>query len=43
MSGNYFDLNMDMLESGYSYGVKFTYYVNGSYVEQPETFKFRVE
>jgi hypothetical protein len=43
MSGNYFDLNMDMLESGYSYGIKFTYYVNGSYVEQPEIFKFRVE
>jgi len=43
ISGNYFDLSMDMLESGYSYGIKFTYYANGSYKEQPEVFKFKVE
>ena len=43
VSGSYFDLDMTLLESGYAYGVKFAYYVNGKYLEQPETFKFRVE
>jgi len=43
ISGNYFDLNMDMLESGFSYGIKLAYYVNGGYREQPEVFKFRVD
>ncbi len=43
ISGNYFDLNMDMLESGYAYGIKLAYYTNGRYDEQPEVFKFRVE
>jgi hypothetical protein len=43
ISGNYFDLNMDILESGYSYGMKLAYYTNGRYDEQPETFKFRVD
>ena len=43
VSGNYFDLDMNMLEPGYSYALKFTYYVNGKYKEQPETFKFKVE
>ena len=42
-SGSYFDLDMSLLEPGYAYGLKFTYYVNGSYHEQPELFKFRVE
>jgi hypothetical protein len=44
-SGSYFDLDMQMLEAGYMYGIKFAYYNNsvGAYVEQPETFKFRVE
>jgi hypothetical protein len=44
-SGSYFDLDMKMLEAGYMYGIKFAYYNNsvGSWVEQPETFKFRVE
>ena len=43
--GSYFDLDMQMLEKGYMYGIKFAYYNNsvGSWVEQPETFKFRVE
>jgi hypothetical protein len=43
--GNYFDLDTNLLEAGYSYAIKFSYY-NGSinsYLEQPETFKFRVE
>jgi len=45
VSGNYFDLDISMLEGGYSYGVKFVYYNDSSkdWVEQPEEFKFRVE
>jgi len=45
VSGNYFDLDMSMLEADYMYGIRFAYYNNsiGSYVEQPEVFKFRVE
>jgi hypothetical protein len=43
MSGNYFDLSMNLLQPGYQYGVKFSYYVNGSYKEQEEVFKFKVE
>ena len=42
-SGNYFDLKMDLLESGYAYGIKLAYYNNGRYDEQPEVFKFRVD
>ena len=34
---------MDILESGYSYGLKFSYYTNGRYAEQSEVFKFRVD
>jgi len=43
--GNYFDLDTNLFEAGYSYAIKFSYYNGsiGSYVEQPETFKFRVE
>jgi hypothetical protein len=43
--GNYFDLDINLFEAGYSYAIKFSYYNGsiGSYVEQPETFKFRVE
>ena len=43
VSGNYFNLDMTLLESGYMYDVAFAYYLNGVYKEQPETFKFRVE
>ena len=45
LSGSYFDLDMEMLESGYMYGIRLAYYNNSvnSWVEQPETFKFRVE
>jgi len=43
MSGNYFDLDMSLLEKDYAYGIKFVFYVNGKYVEQNEAFKFRVE
>jgi len=45
VSGNYFDFKIDLLEPGYSYGIKIAYYnetVN-SYVEQPYEWKFRVE
>tara|TARA_R110002033_G_scaffold157140_1_gene193269 strand:- start:281 stop:439 length:159 start_codon:yes stop_codon:yes gene_type:complete len=45
VSGNYFDLDMRALEPGYAYAIKLAYYNGsiGSWVEQPETFKFRVE
>ncbi len=43
VSGNYFDFDMSLLQTGYSYGLKFMYYQNNSYHEQPEIFKFRVE
>ena len=41
--GNYFDLDMSMLEEGYSYGIKLVYKSDTVYHEQPEIFKFRVE
>lgn len=45
VSGNYFDLDLDMLETGYTYGLKFSFYEDSvsSYREQPYTFKIRVE
>ncbi len=43
VSGSYFDYDMSLLEPGYMYGFKFAYYVNGSYIDQPQIFKFRVE
>ena len=45
VSGNYFDLKIDLLEPGYSYGIKVAYYQEtvGNYVEQPYMWKFRVE
>jgi hypothetical protein len=42
-SGSYFDLNLEMLEGDTVYTIKFMYLINGTYVEQPEEFKFRVE
>jgi len=41
-SGSYFDLDMTLLEPQYEYGIKFVYYINGLYEEQPDIFKFRV-
>ena len=41
--GNYFDLDMSLFERDFAYVFQFVYFVNGKYVEQPETFKFRVE
>ena len=43
ISGSYFDLDMQLLEPGYMYELKLSYYVNGAYQEQPESFRFRVE
>ena len=45
VSGNYFDFDMDLLDPGYSYGFRFAFYdpAVDSWLEQPYTFKFRVE
>tara|TARA_R110001599_G_scaffold139019_3_gene318604 strand:- start:3413 stop:3628 length:216 start_codon:yes stop_codon:yes gene_type:complete len=45
ISGNYFDLNMDLLEPGYEYALKFAFYDSelSSWGEQDDTFRFRVE
>ena len=43
VSGNYFDLEMSLLEPDYMYEIKFLYYLNGEYHEQDENFRFRVE
>jgi hypothetical protein len=42
-SGSYFDLDMSLLEADYTYAIKFIYYLNSQYTEQPEQFNFRVE
>ena len=43
--GNYFDLDMSLLDTGYMYELKLSYYNDsiGDWQEQPQTFKFRVE
>ena len=43
VSGNYFELDTSLFEPGYSYGIRFAYYLQGDYKEQPEVFKFRIE
>jgi len=45
VDGNYFDLNMSLLEGGYMYKIKLAYYNDSisTWVEQPYTFKFRIE
>lgn len=43
LSGSYFDLDMSLLEPGYAYGIRVAYYLQGTYKEQPEVFKFRVD
>jgi hypothetical protein len=43
VSGSYFDLDMSLLEPGYLYSIRLSYYLQGSYEEQKETFNFRVE
>jgi len=44
-SGNYFDFDMSLLEPGYAYGFKFSFYdaALSSWVEHSDVFKFRVE
>jgi hypothetical protein len=42
-SGSYFDLDMSMLQKDFAYTMNFAYHINGKYIEQPETFKFRIE
>ena len=45
VSGNYFDFDMNSLEPGYLYAFKFAFYdeQTKSWLEQDETFKFKVE
>tara|TARA_A100001515_G_scaffold144750_1_gene149878 strand:+ start:472 stop:2043 length:1572 start_codon:yes stop_codon:yes gene_type:complete len=45
VSGSYFTLDMNMLETGYAYGIKFAFYdgVAATWNEYPDVFKFRVE
>jgi hypothetical protein len=45
VSGNYFDFDMSLLEPGYQYAFKFSFYnpALSSWSEQSEVFKFRVE
>jgi len=43
VSGNYFELDTSYLESGYAYGIQFVYYLQGTYAEQPQTFKFKIK
>ena len=44
VSGNYFDLDISMLEPGYTYGIHLSIYDDAisSYVEHPAEFKFKV-
>lgn len=42
-NGNYFDLDISLLEPGYTYGIKFLVSDIEDYHESKETFKFRVE
>jgi hypothetical protein len=41
-SGSYFDFDLSMLEADNTYDIKFVYYLNGSYIEQPEKFRFKL-
>tara|TARA_R100000426_G_scaffold19771_1_gene17100 strand:+ start:14116 stop:15969 length:1854 start_codon:yes stop_codon:yes gene_type:complete len=43
VSGSYFDLEMDLFDTDTVYELDFAYLINGSYVQQPEKFRFRVE
>ena len=44
-SGSYFDLDINLLESGYTYAIKYSFYEDSvsSYREQPSIFKFKVD
>jgi hypothetical protein len=43
VSGSYFNLDMSLLEPGYSYEMQFVYFNNNNYTNVKDTFKFRVE
>jgi len=43
VSGNYFELDTSLLETGYTYGIQFSYNLNGNYQNQKEIFKFRID
>jgi hypothetical protein len=43
VSGNYFDLDTAIMDSGYMYGIQFAYYYNGIYNKQKEIFKFKID
>ena len=45
VSGNYFNLDMSLLEPGYEYGIKLAFYDSQrqSWIEQDQKFMFRVE
>ena len=45
VSGNYFNLDMKLLDPGYEYALKFAFYDNklSAWIEQDNAFKFRVE
>ena len=45
ISGSYFDLDLTVLQAGYSYGIKLAFYDStaGAWNEYPDVFKFRVE
>ena len=44
IEGNYFDLDMDMLEAGYDYGIRFSFYddYTTSWKDQSYEFRFKV-
>ena len=42
-NGNYFDLDMSMLQDDFTYGIKFAFKYDDKYIEQKGTFKFRIE
>lgn len=41
--GNYFDIDTSLFETGYSYGIKFKFFIDDKQYEQNEVFKFRVD
>ena len=45
ISGSHFDVDMSLLDPGYTYAFKFSFYDSklSSWIEQPGVFKFRVE
>jgi hypothetical protein len=43
VTGSYFDFDVSILEAGYSYTVRYLYYLSGKYIESKESYKFRVE